>query len=138
MRLTTFTFLTVLALLYAGLTLAETAMYQTWDHALRQQKQLEYDVAYFQNLRGFIEQLLHRLAIDSQHDPALAEMLKEHRIKVIITPEAQRVLQDSGPPAPATNSPGPSPAPTDATVPSETNKLPPTPPTPQPPDSSHP
>ena len=113
MRLTTFTFLTVLALLYAGLTVVETSMYQTWDHELLVQKDIQNKVAYFNRLGGFTEQLLRRMAIDSQHDPALAQLLKEHRIKVIFAPVAEKDAPASpaaGAPPDASVNPGNPPA----------------------------
>jgi hypothetical protein len=128
MRLTTFTFLTALALLYAGLTLAETAMYQTWDRALYQQKDIANKVAYFHRLSGFIEQLLRRMAIDSQHDPALAKLLKDHRIKVVVGPVAEKDTPGGGPVSPAAGAPDTSVTPGDAAA--APNKLPQTPPSP--------
>ena len=122
MRLTTFTFLTVLALLYVGLTLAETAMYQTWDRALLQQKDIENKVAYFHRLSGFIEQLLRRMAIDSQRDPALAKLLKEHRIKVIVSPVAENEAPVGGPASPVGGASGAITPPGDAAV--APNKVP--------------
>jgi hypothetical protein len=105
MRLTTFTFLTVLALLYAGLTVVETSMYQTWDHELLVQKDIQNKVAYFNRLGGFTEQLLRRMAIDSQHDPALAQLLKEHRVKVIIAPVAEKDATGTAPASPPAATP---------------------------------
>jgi hypothetical protein len=134
MRLTTFTFLTALALLYAGLTLAETAMYQTWDRALLEQKDLQNKVIYFQRLGGFAEQLLRRLAVDSQHDPALAQLLKEHRIKVVFTPVAEKDAPGGGPATPAAGIPSPSATPGGAPAVAPNNLPQP----PQTPDAAHP
>jgi len=103
MRFSSFFILTALALLYVVLTVAETAMYQTWDHATAQQRDIQNKVAYFQRLNGFLGQLVRRMAVDSLHDPALTQVLKEHRIKVVQTGgEALNLPQDStAVPAPA-------------------------------------
>jgi hypothetical protein len=134
MRLTTFIFLTVLALLYAGLTVVETAMYQTWDRALTEQKELQNQVLYFQRLSGFTEQLLRRLAIESQHDPALAQLLKDHRVKVVVTPVAEKETPGGGQGLPATGVPDASATPGGAAA-AAPNKLPQPP---QSPDVAHP
>ncbi len=103
MKLISFCILTALSLLYAGLTLAETALYQTWDRAMAQQKEIQNKVAFYQRLDGTINQLLRRMAVDSQRDPALVEVLAQNKIKVVVTsPEAMST--DGAPaPLPATN-----------------------------------
>lgn len=84
MKLASFCILTVFALIFAALTVAETAMYQSWDNALAQQKIIQMKVNYLQQQNGVIRELLRRLAVDSQRDPALTELLKQNHINVVI------------------------------------------------------
>jgi hypothetical protein len=112
MKLLPFCILTALALIYAGLTIAESALYQTWDRALSDQKDIQTKVAFYQRLDGTINLLLRRMAVDSQRDPALLKLLNDHKIKVVIrNPEPM----DSQPapvslPATTTNKPPQTPA----------------------------
>jgi hypothetical protein len=84
MRFSSFFTITLLALAYAGLTIAETAMYKSWDRAQNEQKIIQAKVNYVQKLNNRIERLLSRMAIDSQHDPALTKLLKEHGFNVVV------------------------------------------------------
>jgi len=96
MKLFSFIILMTLATIYVGLTVGETVTYRKWQRAVYEQKDVQAKLTYFQNLNRIIEVLLRRMAYDSQHDPALAQMLKERRIKVVLT----------GPPQPASDTPG--------------------------------
>lgn len=112
MKLLPFSILTVLALILAGLTLMETMMYRAWEQAQDDQRILQRKVAYYQKLNTFTEQLLRRMAIDSQRDPALAQVLKDNNIKVVISNPNQQ--QDAATPQPT---PGEVTTPSDKTVP---------------------
>src|SRR5258706_6991128 len=91
MKLASFIILTLLSLIYAGLTAMETASYQTWDQALIEQRQIQLKLAYLQRLNDFTQQVVRRLAIESQRDPALMELLRQRQIKMIIkTPESTK------------------------------------------------
>jgi len=83
MRLVSFCILTALALLYAGLTLAETKMYQKWERALNDQKIIQTKIAFYQHLNGQIQTLLREMALASKQDPAMAALLKENKINVV-------------------------------------------------------
>lgn len=88
MRLPAFIILTLLSLGYAGLTVAETFMYQSWERTVAEQKDVQTKIVYFQNLNAFTEQVLRRMAAESPHDPAIAELLRQRKIKVVIAPSA--------------------------------------------------
>ena len=83
--------LVVLALFYGVLTFAETGLLDAWDRKRAEQQEIERRVAYFQHMNVVTGQMLRRLAVESQHDPAIAQLLKKMRVKVIVdTPEAER------------------------------------------------
>ncbi len=84
MKLWSFCLLTALALLYAGLTIGETVTYRRWEQALNNQKDIQAKMNYFQNMSRVLDNLLHRMAYDSLRDPALAQMLKDHKINVVV------------------------------------------------------
>lgn len=81
----TFYIVIILAVIYAGFTVSETWMYQRWELASAEQREVQSKLAYAQRLKNFTDQFLRRLAIDSQHDPALADLLKKHNIKVVVS-----------------------------------------------------
>jgi len=89
MTRTTYFITLMLALILAVLTLLETWVYKKWDDAATQQRDNQLKLAYSQSMRGFTEQFLRRLAIDSQRDPALAEMLKKDKVKVVVAAPGQ-------------------------------------------------
>ena len=104
MKLVSFSILTLLALIYAGLSVAESAMYHTWDRAINEQRSIQIKINYYQRMDNFIEQFLRRLAVDSQHDPAVADLLKKRNIRVVVTPEAVKDPAATTPSADATTS----------------------------------
>jgi hypothetical protein len=114
MKLIPFCLLTALSLLYVALTFAESEMYETWDMALKEQRALQIKLAYYQRANAFIEALLKRLAVDSQHDPALAELLKQNQIKVVVT-DPNNVRAEAQPPQ-TEPAPAASPASTNSTT----------------------
>ena len=81
----TFYIVIFLATIYAVFTASETWMYNRWEAAATEQKEIQSNLAYAQRLKSFTEQLLRRLALDSQRDAALADLLKKHKIKVVVT-----------------------------------------------------
>ena len=100
MKLVPFTFLVIFAVLYLGLTVAETFMYSSWEKATAKQKELQQRVVFYQRLSNFTEQVLQAIAISSQHDPAMVDLLKKRQIKVVTTPPSGSAPTS----APATNS----------------------------------
>jgi len=84
MKIASFSLLTALALLYAGLTLAETMTYHKWEQAINDQKYTQAEVAYFDHLNMVLDEMVRRMAIASQHDPVMAQLLKEHNINVVV------------------------------------------------------
>ena len=78
-----------LSLILVVLTLLETWVYKKWDEAATEQRDNQLKLAYGQSMRGFTEQFLRRLAADSQRDPALAEMLKKDKVKVVVAASGQ-------------------------------------------------
>ncbi len=118
MKLVPFSILTAFALIFAILTVAESGMYQAWEKAVFKQKDLQSRVVYYQRLNAFTEQVLRRLAVDSQRDPAIADLLKKHGIKVVISPAASI----NATPVPA--APGAAPAPDAADKPAPTPTTP--------------
>jgi hypothetical protein len=84
MKLWSFCLLTTLALLYTGLTVGETVTYRRWEKAVYDQKDIQAKMTYFQNMGRVLDSLMHRMAFDSLHDPALAQMLKDHKVKVVV------------------------------------------------------
>jgi hypothetical protein len=85
MNLPSFCIVTALALLFAVLNYSEANLYQSWTNTLTDQKELQAKLANAQHLNEFTQALLRRVAIDSQHDPALADVLKKNDIKVVIS-----------------------------------------------------
>jgi len=96
MKLFSFIILMTLAVIYVALTVGETVTYRKWQRAVYEQKDVQAKLSYFQNLNRIIEVLVRRMAYDSQHDPAIAQMLKDRRIKVVLT----------GPPQPSSDAAG--------------------------------
>ena len=96
MKLFSFIILMTLAVIYVALTVGETVTYRKWQRAVYEQKDVQAKLSYFQNLNRVIEVLVRRMAYDSQHDPAIAQMLKDRRIKVVLT----------GPPQPSSDATG--------------------------------
>jgi len=94
MKLASFCILTALSMIYAGLTLVETMTYHKWEDEVNNQKYLQAQVAFFDHLNGVLDEMLKRMAYLSQHDPAMAQLLKDRNINVVV----------QNPPAPATNS----------------------------------
>jgi hypothetical protein len=125
MKLLSFCVLTTLALVYAGLTIGETVTYRRWEQALNDQKDVQAKMTYFQNLSHVLDSLMHRMAVDSLRDPALAQMLKDHKIKVVVkgaqaaggAPAVDAGSSSAPLPAPL---PVPSPAPPQPSAPSPT------------------
>jgi hypothetical protein len=106
MKIISFSLLTVLALVYASLTMAETMTYHKWEKAINEQKYTQAKLAYFNNLNSLLERLARQLALDSQSDPALAQLLKDNKIKVVIgSPQTVGDVPAAGSPSPATNAP---------------------------------
>ena len=96
MKLPAFCILTLLSLIYAGLTLQESMVYRAWDKSLADQKGIQMKIAYFQQLDVFTKQLLQRMVIESQRDPAIGDLLKENKLKVVIThPESANIPSTS-------------------------------------------
>ena len=104
----------VLSLIFAGLTLWETWVYTLWEHVAEEQKEVQNHLVAAQRLNNFNEQFLRRLAVDSRYDPALAAMLKAHKVNVVISnsssPALAPLLQDA-----ASNEPPSSPSPASST-----------------------
>jgi hypothetical protein len=75
----------LLSLVYAGLNLLESFQYQAWEVTLAQQHAVQLQLAYAQRQDSFNQELLKRLALESQHDLPLAELLKKHHIRVIFS-----------------------------------------------------
>jgi len=84
MKLVSFCILTALSLLYAGLTIAETLTYHQWEKAINDQRYTQAQVAYFDHLNGVLDEMVRRMAVLSQHDPAMTQLLKDHNIHVVI------------------------------------------------------
>jgi hypothetical protein len=84
MKLVSFCILTTLSLIYAGLTMMETVTYHKWEAEVNNQKYLQAQVNYFDHLNAILDEMLKRTAYLSQHDPALAQMLKDHNINVVV------------------------------------------------------
>jgi len=123
MKLFSFCILTALALLYAGLTVAETITYRKWEQAVGEQKEIQLKVQFFQNQNRVINSLLRRMAYDSLHDPALAQFLKEKKIKVVVNDVANPgTVAPSGVNNPSSSVPLP-----DSTSPSNKTPAAPTP-----------
>jgi hypothetical protein len=104
----TFYLVIVLSLIFVALTLVETWMDQTWEMTLLQEKDIQLKLANAQRIHLGAQQLLRRLAIDSEHDPALLEMLKKNNIKVNIqspTASVPAAPTMNAPPAPTTPAP---------------------------------
>ena len=78
----TFYFVIALSLVYVVLIGLETWMDQTWDITVYQQKVLQARVVNAQRIHFGAQQLLRRIAVESEHDPALLELLKKNKIKV--------------------------------------------------------
>lgn len=97
MKLASFCVLLVFALIFAGLNIIETLMYQAWDDALEQQKVVHIKLSFFQQQNETTQNLLKRIAIESQHDPALAQLLKERNIKVVIKGQPNPVTPAAAP-----------------------------------------
>jgi hypothetical protein len=131
MRLFSFCILTTLALLYAGLTVAETVSYRKWEQATVEQKDIQAKLQYFQNLNRIVDNLLHRMAYDSLHDPALAQFLKEKKINVVVKGAPPPPPASTNPPAAGDNA-GPT------TIPGIDPTLPPDKTAPAPSNSQHP
>jgi hypothetical protein len=85
MKLLSLCLLTTLALLYAGLTMAETMTYRKWERAMADQRDVQAKVAYFQNMDQILQRMVRSIAYNSQHDPALGQLLKARNIKVVVT-----------------------------------------------------
>ncbi len=85
MKLVPFSFLVYFAVLYLGLTVAETFMYGAWEKALAKQKELQQRVVFYQHLSTFTQQVLQAIAISSPHDPAMVDLLRKRQIKVVTT-----------------------------------------------------
>ena len=100
-----FYFIAFLCVVFAGLTLVQTLMYQKWEQELAEQRQLQTRDPYVKQVDGFTEQLLRRTVTDSLHDPALSDLLKRLSITVVISPPHPATPEYS-PPAP-----GPTPTP---------------------------
>jgi hypothetical protein len=83
MKFVPFILLTLLTLVYVGLTLAETMTYHKWEQAVFEQKVIQDKVAFYHRMNTVLDQLIRRMAYDSQHDPALVHLLADHRIKVV-------------------------------------------------------
>jgi hypothetical protein len=111
MNLPKYCILVALSLAYAGLTLTEFNTYQNWEAAVNGQKLIQSKLANAKNLSGITDQFIRRLAVESQHDPDLADMLKKHDIKVVISSPKQ-TANDTPPPGSAIN-----PAPANAPAP---------------------
>jgi len=112
MKLTSFCVLTSLALVYAGLTTMETVTYHKWEDAVNNQKYIQAQVNYFDHVNAILNEMIKRMAFLSQHDPALAQLLKDRNISVVVenptTPPASTPSSfDSSPPGdPVAPSPG--------------------------------
>jgi hypothetical protein len=81
----TFYFVITLSLIFSVATLGEAWLYESYENTVAQQQDIQAHLANSQRLNAFTEQLLRRLAVDSQHDPGLAELLEKHKVKVIIS-----------------------------------------------------
>jgi hypothetical protein len=84
MKLVSFCILTALSLIYAGLTMMETVTYHKWEAAVNNQKYLQSQVNYFDRLNAILNEMIKRMAYFSQHDPAMAQLLKDHNINVVV------------------------------------------------------
>jgi hypothetical protein len=117
MNLLSFCVLTTLALVYAGLTWAESETYHRWEKAIDGQKDTQAKVAYFDHVNALLDQMIRRMAVDSQNDPALAKLLKDRNINVVV--DNSMAPRDAGlnaqPPAPDVDKPAQTPS---ATTPS--------------------
>lgn len=114
--------LVFLTLFYGVLSFAETGLLDAWDRKRAEQQEIERRVAYFQHMNVVTGQMLRRLAVESQHDPAIAQLLKKMRVKVIVdTPEAEQEagMTRTAPTAPATPA-----APAVPTAPNATIEIP--------------
>ena len=114
--------MTALALLFAGLSVAETMTYHRWEQEIVEQRDIQIKVDYFQRLDGVLDRLLRRMAIDSQRDPALAQLLKENNVNLIVkgAQPVKEVPHGEEVPPPSVNLPQPdkpAPSPADATPP---------------------
>ena len=122
MKLVSFCLLTTLALLYAGLAIAETMTYRKWEKAMNDQKYIMAEMAFFDRMNSLLDQMVRQMAMDSRHDPALAQLLKDHNINVVIntvdTPPHDTLNMDAAPAAPAQSPDKPAPAlsPSDTTA----------------------
>lgn len=113
-----FSFLVAFAVLFFGLTVTETCMYYSFENALAKQKELQQKMVFYQRLNNFTQQVMQRIAVDSQHDPALIELLRKRQIKVVSSLQPPQATS-----APATNA-APTPATPDPTGPAPTSPAP--------------
>ena len=124
MKIVSFSLLTVLALIYSALTLAETMTYRKWEEAVAVQQYTQGKLTYFGKLNARVQQMGRQMAIYSQTDPAIAQVLKDNKVRVII----------EGPPTPGAGTGGDSsssttkmPSPSEKSAQSPSSPLPPTP-----------
>ncbi len=103
MKLVPFSILTALSVLYGILTVTETTLYQRWERAMAEQRDIQAKVAYFNQLGGYLESLLKRLALDAQTDPELMNLLKENKINLVFSQPQKGKAQDNPAPAPVPN-----------------------------------
>ena len=94
MKLAYFCILIALSLIFAGVTLFESTVHQTWDRALTEQKQIKAKMTFIQQRQEITARLLRRIAVESQHDPAFAELLRQYHINVVLSPEVKKMMPD--------------------------------------------
>jgi len=123
MKLVSFCMLTALSLLYALLTFTETLTYQKWEKALNDQKYIQARVAYFDHVNMVLDQMVRRMALDSQHDPAIAQLLKQNNINVVMETPAPTKDTPAGFGTPPPNPTPPPPPDKPAQVPPNTAPL---------------
>jgi hypothetical protein len=77
-----------LAVLFALLNGLEYWLYQSFEKVQWEQRVIQGRIAFAERQNSFNEALLRRLAIDSQRDPDLGELLKRHHVRIVFnTPQ---------------------------------------------------
>lgn len=82
-----FSFLTVLALIFAGLVIIQTLLQQNWESAIANQKVFESRLAEAQHRGQVANELIRRLAVEAVKNPELQNVLKNNGIIVKVAPK---------------------------------------------------